>query len=160
MKKGAIFILSAITGTALGVAATEALTGEKLKKSKEKTEKFRSYYEMLHDWLKLKQEGKSLEQYFLEKEYYHIAIYGMGGMGKRLYEELKESRIQVEYAMDQSSDNVFENGLKVISLEDEMEQVDAVIVTATFNYDEIEAQLQGKTDSPIVSLEDVIYGCC
>ena len=48
--------------------------------------------------------------------------------------------------------------LDVIDPDDaKYEKVDAIIVTATFAFDDIEEKLAEKVDFPIISLEDVVY---
>lgn len=42
-------------------------------------------------------------------------------------------------------------------MEDKLEPVDAVVVTAISFFDEIEEALNAKTDCPILSLEDILY---
>ena len=123
----------------------------------EKVDKFKSYYNMLNQWLLLKQQGKSLTKYFEDKGYKSIAIYGMGEMGNRLYDELLGTDIVVKYAIDKNAANTYSE-LTVCELEDELETVDAIIVTAIFAFEEIEASVNGVVNYPVISLEDVVYG--
>ena len=111
---------------------------------------------MLNQWLVLKQEGKSLEQYFIENGYKTVAIYGMGEMGNRLYDELKDSSIEVKYAVDQNAASTYSE-LEVFEKEDAFEDVDVMVVTAIFAFDEIEEEIGDKIKFPIISLEDVVY---
>lgn len=39
-------------------------------------------YQMMESWFRLKLEGKNIEDYFNAYGYKHIAIYGMGDIGK------------------------------------------------------------------------------
>lgn len=41
--------------------------------------------------------------------------------------------------------------------EDSLEAVDAIIVTAIMDFEEIKAFLQEKTDSAVISLEEILY---
>ena len=45
----------------------------------------------------------------------------------------------------------------IVSMDDNLETVDAVVVTAITFFDEIEEQLSAKMDCPILSLEDILY---
>ena len=49
-------------------------------------------------------------------------------------------------------------GLKIYSLEDDFENADVIVVTAIFAYSIIKKELAEKTNIPVISLEDVIYG--
>lgn len=158
MKKGTVAVLSTLLGTAVGAVAgvTVSTMLPQKQQSIDKVFKFKSYYNMLNQWLKLKAEGKSLDQYFTEKGYRSIAIYGMGEMGERLIEELKNSKVEVKYGIDKNADCIY-NDLPVYELSDELEAVDAVVVTAIFAFEEISENLESELSFPIISLEDVVF---
>ena len=157
MNKGTVAVLSAIVGAAAGAAGTNYLSQKKIEQKAEKVDKFKSYYNMLNQWLMLKQEGKSLEKYFVDNEIKTIAIYGMGEMGNRLYDELKDSTaVEIKYAVDQNAASTYSE-IDVIDKEDDYEEVDAIIVTAIFAFDEIEEEISAKVDYPVISLEDVVF---
>jgi len=157
MKKGTVAVLSTIAGTLAGAAGSGYLGNKKVKQKAEKVDKFKNYYNMLNQWLILKQEGKSLTEYFKANDMKSIAIYGMGEMGNRLYDELKNTDIEVKYAVDKNADSTYSE-LEVNDPEDEtFDTVDAIIVTAIFAFDEIEEELEEKVNFPIISLEDVVY---
>lgn len=151
-----VAVLSTLAGAAAGAAVTGKIHGQTIEQKVEKIDKFKSYYNMLNQWLMLKQEGKTLEKYFIDNGYKTIAIYGMGEMGNRLYDELKASQIQIKYAVDKAAENTYSE-IEVVDGEDKMEAVDAIVVTAVFAFDEIESTLEKKVDWPIVSLEDIVY---
>lgn len=157
MKKGGVAVLSTLVGAVAGAVGTNYLAEKKVEQKAAKVDKFKSYYNMLNQWLSLKQEGKSLEKYFVDNGYKTIAIYGMGEMGNRLYDELKDSKeVTIKYAVDQNADSTYSE-LDVIDKDEEYEEADVIIVTAIFAFDEIEEELSEKVDFPIVSLEDVVY---
>jgi len=157
MKKGMAGVLGGILGATAGALAVGKVTSKTIDEKQDKVDKFKTYYKMLNQWLALKQEGKSLEKYFEENGYKTIAIYGMGEMGNRLYDELKNSKVvEVKYAIDKNASSTYSE-LDVIDVDDEMDEVDAVVVSAIFAFDEIEEDLGAKVDCPVVSLEDVVY---
>ena len=156
MKKGTVAVLSTLIGAAAGAAGSGYFGSKQVEQKAEKIDKFKGYYNMLNQWLILKQEGKSLADFFKSNGYMSIAIYGMGEMGNRLYSELKDTEIEVKYAVDKNASSTYSE-LDVIDMEDDFEKVDVMVVTATFAYDEIEKELEAKVDFPIISLEDVVY---
>lgn len=156
MKKGGVAVLSTLIGAVAGAAAVEKVCGKTINQKTEKVDKFKGYYNMLNQWLVIKQEGKSLEKYFTDNGYKTIAIYGMGEMGNRLYDELKGTSVTVKYAVDKNAASTYSE-LDVIDPEDDYEEVDAIVVSAIFAFDEIEEMLSDKVDFPVVSLEDVVY---
>ena len=72
-------------------------------------------------------QGKSLVTYFVKNRYRTIAFYGMS------------------YA-----------GVNIITMEDELEDVGAVVTAVTF-FRKIEKWFSDKVDCPIISLENVLY---
>lgn len=156
MKKGTVAVLSSVLGFMAGAIGQGYLKNKTIQEKNGKVDKFKNYYNMLNQWLALKQEGKSLEQYFVDNNIKTIAIYGMGEMGNRLYDELKDSSIEVKYAIDKNADSTYAE-VDVYELEDSLEDVDAIIVTAIFAFDEIEENISEAVDYQILSLEDVVY---
>ena len=120
------------------------------------SEKHLALFLMMNQWVAVKQEGKNLADYFEEQGYKSIAIYGMSYAGERLLEELKGSDIRVKYGIDKNAGNIFLD-VNMVTMEDELKPVDAIVVTPIFFFDDIEEELSQKIDCPIISLEDVLY---
>ena len=156
MKKGIVAVLAGSIGIIIGIGTAVVTVGKNFNKDNGKVDKFKSYYYMLNHWLQLKQKGKCMESYFVEKGYKEIAIYGMGELGKRLYSELENTDIKIKYAVDKMA-NCEITGLEIFDLDETLDEVDAIIVTATFDFEAIYEKLQEKVSFPIVSLEDIIY---
>lgn len=156
MKKSSVAILSTIIGVLAGAVTTGKITGNKINEKVKKVDKFKSYYDVLNQWLILKQENKSLEKYFVNNNLKTIAIYGMGEMGNRLYEELKNTSINIKYAIDKEAGSVYSD-LNVLDLEDKLDQVDAIIVTAIFAFNKIEQDISKVVNYKVISLEEVVY---
>lgn len=152
MKKG--ILIGTVAGMLTG-AAVWMLKNRKIVVLEGKVQKFKKYYAMLNEWLSIRQEGSSLARIFAESGYKEIAIYGMGEMGQRLYEELKDTDIVVKYAVDQNAAFLYSE-LDLKKPEEDLEPVDAVIVTAVFDFDKIKGELAGRVNSPVVSLEEFI----
>ena len=156
MKKKVSLFLEIVLAAAGGFLAALFYKKRIPDQSADKTNKFRTYYNMLNRWLELKQQGISLEKWFKENGYKNIAIYGMGEMGNRLYEELKNTDIHVAYAVDQNAYGVCSD-IPMYRKEDDLPDVDILVVSAVFAYSEISEEMKKKCAYPIVSLEDVVY---
>lgn len=156
MKKSLISVLSAVTGAAVGAGAVGKKLFQKAKRAKFMSDKHLSLFLMMNQWVKVKQEGKNLASYFEQNDYKKIAIYGMSYAGETLVEELKNSNIEVEYGIDKNADSIYAD-IDVLTVEDDLESVDVVVVTAITFFDEIEEKLSEKMDCPIISLEDILY---
>lgn len=126
------------------------------KKVLESRIKFRSYFRILDKWLKAVEQQSILETYFLENHFYTIAIYGMGIMGRHVFEELKDSKeIEILYTIDRNADQI-DFSTNVLKIDDDLPDVDVVIVTTVCEYKEIKEMLSKRLSCPIISLEEII----
>jgi hypothetical protein len=156
MKKALKALLIGTIGVVAGGVGMKILKSKDISAQGKITERYKEYYKLLNQWILLKNEGKNLQQYLIENNYRSIAIYGMGELGCRLYEELKNSDIEIKYAIDQNSDDISEE-LDIVTMDEDLEEVDAIIVTVTYAFDEIAAKLEDKVDTEIISLEDIVF---
>lgn len=156
MKKIIISALSAILGAIVGAGSVGRIKEEEKIKVQKMSDKHLVLFLMMNQWVKVKQGGKNLASFFEINGYHKIAIYGMSYAGKTLVDELKGTNIKVLYGIDKSEDSLYED-IKVVSLEDSLESVDAVVITAITFFEEIEENLSKKMECPIISLEDILY---
>lgn len=106
-------------------------------------------------WLALKQRGMDTAAYLMDKGYRSIAIYGMGDLGERFADEVLNTDVSVAYAIDRTRKESY-SGIKIKGINETLPRVDAVIVTAVYDFWEIKPILMDKFKCPIISLEDVI----
>lgn len=156
MKKLLVNATALLGGCLLGAISVSKFIEKDFSTTRKNLRKFERYYNVLNQWLILRQENNKIENYFLEKGYKKIAIYAMGELGNRLYDDLKNSNIEVKYAIDQNASRIYSD-IKIVTVNDALEEVDAVVVTAITAYEEIEHILKNKLDADIISLEDVIF---
>ena len=128
---------------------------ENLISNQERAEKYLLYYRILNMWLEMKQKGKSGITFLQEKGMKRIAIYGMQELGERLYEEIKNTELEVICVIDKNPDYVI-GDFVVISPEEKIPDVDVVIVTAEYYFPEIETKLKEKVNCPIYSLLGIL----
>ena len=79
----------------------------------------------------------------------------MGYVGEGLIKDLKGSNVEIKYAIDKKK-KVLQSGMEMLSPDEELQKVDAVIVTAIASFDLIQGVLLKKTDMPIVSFADIL----
>lgn len=121
--------------------------------SEQRNKKFKNYFDLLTKWLEFDLTGKKIYDYFSQKKYYNIAIYGIGKVGKILYKKLQEANITVDYFID---NNVrFYEGKKIYSLNMMLPEVDVIVVTTNFIFEEVETALRMKTSCPIVNIDEI-----
>jgi hypothetical protein len=148
-----VFMIIAAGGVFLFCKSKSRKEIQKLKKTNEKN---KSYYDLLSSWMVLRNKGRILAEYFDERNLKNVAIYGLERVGLCLYEELKNSNINVKYAIDTDSAHFSYLDLTVVAPEDQLEMVDVIVVTPFLDYQEIVKELQGKTSCQVVSLKDLI----
>ncbi|MCI9298006.1 MAG: hypothetical protein HFI10_11285 [Lachnospiraceae bacterium] len=156
-KKTLLSTVLGITFGSVGGAVTAGnLIAKKAKKWEDLSNKHLSLFLLTNEWLKIKQEGKSIREYFEQNNYKSVAVYGLSYIGERVLDELKDSGIEVKYAIDRNADSIYAD-VDLYSVEDELPSADVIVVTAVYFYDEIYNNLLDKVSCPIVSLEDILY---
>lgn len=121
---------------------------------KKRMERNLSNMMLFNDWLETLYSGGSIEQYFHNNGYKRIMIYGNGHIGRRLFQALADSDIEVAAVMDKSASGD-EDGM-VIGPDSKIPDVDCIVITPVYFYDDISAMLQEKTNVPVVSMQKVI----
>lgn len=150
------WLLTAAAG-GMGIRFGTLAAGKKWKSRVEReSNKYWESYLMMDRWVRKKQEGKSLIDYFEENRYYSIAVYGMSHAGITLLDELSDSGIKVKYGIDMNADKIYSD-IPVFKPSDSLEEVDVVVVTPVYYFDEIEKNLSEKMSCPIIPLDDVIF---
>ena len=156
MKKSTIAILSSLVGAGVGAVAMGKPLSNKLKDVQKLSDKHLALYLMMNQWVKVKQDGKSLSSYFERENFHQIAIYGMSYAGETLVEELQGSNVEIKFGIDKKAVSIYAD-FDVLSPDDELNEVDAIVVTSITFFDEIREMLSKKVTCPILSLEDILY---
>ncbi len=142
-------------GLGIGAVAVSNVLLSILEEYKKSAEKSHRLFQLISQWLRLKQEGKSINNYFEKNNYRNIAIYGKGAIGESVEKELVNSNINIKYFIDQKADKKMDRFM--VSPSSELEKVDVIVVTPILSYGEIKQQLVKKVDFPIVSIEDILF---
>jgi hypothetical protein len=156
IKTTATVVVSVLTGAVVGATAVGKKISKKTEKAQGYADKHLALFLMMNQWVKVKQEGKNLSSYFENNGYNKIAIYGMSYAGETLLDELKNSNIKVAYGIDKKADSIYAD-VDIVTMDDDFEKVEAIVVTAITFFDEIEDKLSVKIDCPIISLKDILY---
>lgn len=156
MKKSVIAILSTLGGAALAAIGVGKKLNEKLVYKSNMSNKHLSLYLMMNQWVNVKQENKSVAEYLEKNGYTEIAVYGMNYVGETLMRELENSNVKIKYGIDKNAENIYMD-VDLLTPDDDLPTVDAIIVTAITFFEDIEQSLSGKVDCPILSMEDILY---
>lgn len=150
-------LLAGVIGSVTGASITGVQLNKSVQAQRTLAQKHLLIMQTFNQWIINKQEGKNLARFFKENGYETIAVYGMSYLGERLLDELKDTGIVVRYGIDKNAQNIYAD-VEIKSLDDELPEVDAIVVTAVYFFDEIEEELSKRVEYPIISLEDVVYG--
>lgn len=118
--------------------------------------KYRKFLDVFNQWLTMERNGQFAIKEYLEQQRIHsVAIYGLGLLGKQLYQELTFVGVPVAYAIDRYVGR-YRNNLPIIRPEDNhWPPVDAVIVTA-YEEDSIADFVSGKISGKVIKLTQCI----
>lgn len=108
---------------------------------------------ILDRMLELKEERKSLTDWFVKNGYKNVAVYGYGILGKHLIYEIESKDIEIRFVIDQNR-NVKVN-YPLYSLDDDLPDVDVIVVCVPYYYGDIIKKME-KTKIKIVSIQTII----
>lgn len=111
---------------------------------------------LMNRWLKLKQDGESIEPFFTDNGIRTIAIYGMSYVGERLIDDLKGTSVEIRYGIDRRA-GLIQSEIDIFALQPGLPKVDAVVVTAVSDFETIQDRLLDYYDCEIISLANIVY---
>ena len=110
----------------------------------------------INKWLNLKLKGYKIADYFHKRDIRNIAIYGMGQIGLNLFEELKDSLIEVECFIDRNAQKL-NAPIKIIGLYEVPVRSRVIVTTAWIEEEQLRKDYACLTDEyQIISLFEVI----
>ena len=99
----------------------------------------------LGKWMTLREEEKTVDKYLCQLGIKKIAVYGIGILGRYLVEQLQDSTVEVSYLIDRVSTKQI-TGYKTVTPYEELEDVDAIIITVVGEFENVCDVLKDKTD--------------
>lgn len=152
-KKGWVLGLVIVTGEVFFMR----MKGKEIEQLKKNEQKYLGIYRMLYQWINAKQDQKKLEDFFGERKFYKIAVYGMADLGRLFLRELKESdAVKIIYGIDRNAEAIG-SSVSVIRPEDVKNEADVIVVTVLDAFESIKSELTKYTDAEIISIEDIVY---
>lgn len=80
----------------------------------------------------------------------------MSYAGETLVDELKNIKTEIIYGINRNADCIYSE-INIVSIEDELGQVDAAMVTVITIFDEIKDVPGAELNFPVLSLEIILY---
>lgn len=124
-------------------------------KEKELLEKYANYFFLLHFWMEKMEEGKVVNDFFDDRGYRKIAIYGMGQLGHHLKNQLAD-RLKPIYTIDRGLVNYKGASYPLNESKGIVSDVDVIVVTPVGEYQNIKKMLKEHISLDVISLEEVI----
>ena len=115
--------------------------------------KFTNYFYTLDSWLTAKEAHKNIGKLLLQRGFSTIALYGRGKLGEHFIRELENSEVKIKYTIDRKG--MERSVIPAYVLSDSLPEVDVIIVTATFDFENIQTELKKYFTCPIISLQEV-----
>lgn len=122
-------------------------------------DKYRGYWQILDKWVKLSLQGRRVSDFFVQKRYQSIAIYGLGMLGENLVQDMERNGLQVSFAIDQNPYKGRQYDFSVYTIEDEWgeEHADVLVVTVDYSFDVIRERLEEKNRNlKIISIREIL----
>lgn len=147
------FILCSILLFSVGILCTAKKASSIIIEKQKNIEKSQKMFSVLDVWLEKKMQGKSIANFIKKNNYHMVAIYGLGNIGRLLEIELR-NYVEISYGIDRRE--IFAE-FPVYKPEQDLPETDIVIVTAVYEFEEIEEMLRKKLNCTIYSIEDIVY---
>lgn len=106
-------------------------------------------------WMRLKENGGSLVQYFEKHNYKKIALYGYGMLGKHFIKEIENTNVSLEYIIDQQGKRL-KSDIQIFSMNGDLEEVDVVVVSIRQGAEKVKRELHRKGFKQVVALDEII----
>ena len=119
----------------------------------------RKQMHLLNRWIMNMEQGYTPEDFFRNVGCNKIAIYGLGMLGEHLYQQLKDSTIEIAYGIDNKLTSVpglSEKHLQIKKVDESLDEVDAIVITTLKDIESIKKMLMQKMKCNIITIEDVL----
>lgn len=133
-----------------------------IKKNKELqkvySEKVRQF-NMALDCLLIMGNKEVFSNWLVNNGYNNVGIYGMGALGKILYQMLRQMNndgIVVRAIIDKALINETVDSIVISAPETNVDNIDLLVVTPYSQYEEIREQMEKRTYARIISIRDLI----
>lgn len=115
----------------------------------------------LKRWLENRNNNRNISDYFMECGYRSIAIFDAGEIGHILYDEIKNSEIEIKWFVDKNAEGICEiDGIPVKRIQEvfDLPEVDIVCISPIYDYEALNTYLVSH-DANIrtLSLKDAVY---
>lgn len=105
-------------------------------------------------WLSACRSGWRTVEFFRRYGYSTVALYGMGLLGRQLYEELAESGLQIVYYIDRAEVPGADRIPRVLP-EEEWPEADCIVITAVAEFDTLYDMARRKSSGAVIDIREL-----
>jgi hypoxanthine phosphoribosyltransferase len=157
MQKIIISTLAFVAGAVLAGIIVKRLWKQKFTESQVIANADSNQKDLFYNWLVLKKRGDSIATRIKKLGADKIAVFGLEEAGRLLVDDLCDSGVTVEYAIELDNPSYVHEALEVYRLhDDELPKADLIVVCPPYDIKSAKLELQGQTNAEIVSLESLI----
>ena len=114
------------------------------------------FYWALTRWMDLKIRGGCTADILKKLGYSRIAVYGYAELGQLLCRELTGTEVDVSYVIDKKVKDTKMKNLPIYFPRNDLPDVDVIVVTAIYYFDEIQKELMQMGYNNVVSLRELL----
>ena len=128
---------------------------KELQKLQQDIGRYAFFVQILTKWLECEREQKlNLHEWMRDVQIGTVAIYGLGVLGRQLYQQLEKEGVHPSFGIDQYV-GAYGEDFQIFRPEDHYPDVDAIIVTV-YAASEVCAFLKEKVPAQIITIQDMI----
>ena len=157
MKKIILYIASVICGMIFGIGWLAKKCESELINRGRRAERNGKSVRVACKWIREMQEGKRIASYFEKYGFKSVAVYGAGELGKCMVQELEKNGIEIKYIIDSNPNARIGDYKCFLPDGNDLPKVQAVIVTPSYDFEEISRILTEQTSASIVSIDEIPY---
>lgn len=121
------------------------------------SKRYKKKFDLVYQWMKLKQNNIELIEFFEDRKLTSIALYGVGDLGRLIYNELKAYKI-IKCGIDRQADKAELDGAPVYSLKSINQKVDAIVITPVLITDTIEDNIYNALgEQTTFTFEEILF---
>ena len=114
-----------------------------------------NFSEIQQKWNGIREKGLFIKDYFINRNFYNIAIYGMGSLGCRLYDELcNTDTLNIKYVIDKNDADIKEY-IKVTQPGEMLKEIDILVVALAKEEQEIMEEYKDN-DYLVISIFELL----
>lgn len=109
------------------------------------------YWTIMDKMLTLKEMGYKFSAVLHKRGYRTVAVYGMGMLGNHLVKELELENLVLSYGIDKRKESK-RYSFPIYSLDDDLPEVDVIVISISYAYEEIEREIHNKMSCDIIDI--------